>query len=166
MGNTFKNIGASAFTIRYKPVTSTNWKTISTPNYTLQLTGLQSNTEYEFQVQAALLSGEVSSFSSSKKFTTGAGNTITSVMTAEKENFSLAFYPNPFSGEGNISTVSEYDEPLEIKIIDIKGAIVYFSEEYKTNEKIKAGQELSAGMYFLQVKYREEVKTLKFVKSD
>lgn len=166
MGNTFASIGASAFTIRYKPVMSSTWKTISTPDYSLTLTGLQANTEYEFQVQASLPAGGISSFSPSKRFTTKAGNTITAVSLSENTEFSFSFYPNPFSGQGFLKTTSEQNEPIEIKIIDIKGALVYSSKEHSTNEKISVGNELSAGMYFLQVTFDKEVKTLKFVKSD
>jgi hypothetical protein len=61
--------GASAYTIRYKQLTSGTWITITSSTATVSIAGLSAYKKYEFQV-AGNCTGATSSFSASKVFTT------------------------------------------------------------------------------------------------
>ena len=61
-------IGASSYTIQYKPTASSTWSTINTTNTNIDLTNLLVTTDYEFQVQALCL--VTSAFSASANFST------------------------------------------------------------------------------------------------
>ena len=65
--------GASSYNVRVKAISSTAWTNTTSTTITKGFTGLTAGTAYEFQVQTVCASG-ISSFSSSKTFTTTTSN--------------------------------------------------------------------------------------------
>ena len=74
--------------------------------------------------------------------------------------------PNPFNSSTTIrlNTVSGSPEPLSVTITDLKGINCYSSSAYYTNEDITIGQQLSSGVYIVQLVYANKVQVVKLVK--
>ncbi len=74
--------------------------------------------------------------------------------------------PNPFNSSTTIrlNTVSGSLEPLSVTITDLKGINCYSSSAYYTNEDITIGQQLSSGVYIVQLVYANQVQVVKLVK--
>ncbi|MDX6182750.1 glycosyl hydrolase [Flavobacterium sp. Fl-77] len=81
----------------------------------------------------------------------------------EKDSFSI--YPNPFKNQATLQIKSSNTEPLTIKIVDMKGAICYSSDAHSTNEDIKIGDKLSAGIYIVTAVYGSVKKSFKIIKN-
>jgi endo-1,4-beta-D-glucanase Y len=73
-------------------------------------------------------------------------------------------YPVPFDGETVVRIKSAVQAAVSIRIFDAKGEQVYSSNSYATNQDISLGQELAAGVYFVQVSYENKVQTIRLVK--
>ncbi|MBA3649795.1 MAG: T9SS type A sorting domain-containing protein [Chitinophagales bacterium] len=63
---------AVSYNLQYRAVGSPTWLTASTPSTSINISGLTSNTQYEFQVQSDCGGGTTSPFSSIANFTTTA----------------------------------------------------------------------------------------------
>jgi hypothetical protein len=83
----------------------------------------------------------------------------------EAENDFFSLYPNPIKTQGTLHIKSFATEPLSLKIIDMKGAVCFSSDAYFTNEDIKIGDKLVAGVYLVKVSYGSVKKTMKIIKN-
>ncbi|MBF4507317.1 carbohydrate-binding protein [Flavobacterium sp. JLP] len=82
---------------------------------------------------------------------------------AEKDSFNV--YPNPFKNQSTLHIKSSITEPLTLKIVDMKGAVCYSSDEYFTNEDIKIGDKLATGIYIVNASYGLVKKSIKIIKN-
>lgn len=81
----------------------------------------------------------------------------------EKDSFSV--YPNPIKTQSTLHIKSAVTEPLSLKIVDMKGSIIYASDDYFTNEDIKIGDKLSTGVYIVNAIYGSVKKSIKIIKN-
>lgn len=81
------------------------------------------------------------------------------------ENQFITVYPNPSKGQSTLHVKTGFTEPLSLKIIDMQGNICFSSNDYSTNEDIKIGDKLAAGIYILNVSYGSVTKSLKIIKN-
>lgn len=81
----------------------------------------------------------------------------------EKDSFTV--YPNPIKTQSTLHIKSTYTEPLTLKIVDMKGSLCFSSTEYFTNEDIKIGDKLSAGVYIVTATYGSVKKSVKIIKN-
>lgn len=75
------------------------------------------------------------------------------------------FYPNPFTNETTIQIKSAFTEPLQIKIIDMKGQTSFSGNNFQTNQNIKVGNHLASGIYTVVVVYGNTKNTFKVIKN-
>ncbi|WP_125723758.1 glycosyl hydrolase [Flavobacterium ustbae] len=81
----------------------------------------------------------------------------------EKESFTI--YPNPVKTQSTLHIKSSITEPLTIKIIDMKGDVCFYSDDYFTNEDIKIGEKLAKGVYIVNASYGNVKKSTKIIKN-
>jgi len=72
-------------------------------------------------------------------------------------------YPNPFSNELIIRTPNPYTEKREVSVMDITGKVIRRFESYSEEIKINTG-EISAGIYFLNIKSNNVSENIKVIK--
>jgi hypothetical protein len=72
-------------------------------------------------------------------------------------------YPNPFSANLNIELGGKPEELVEVRVTDIQGRIIY-SQKLAGDAKVMLGAEYSAGVYFIQLIDKWQVKNYKIVK--
>jgi hypothetical protein len=87
---------------------------------------------------------------------------VASVDFAVYDNVSI--YPNPFTNSTRLKVSSRKDQNISLKIFMITGELIYNSDRYLTNQVITLGDNLSSGVYFLEVIYDDKVKVIKLVK--
>jgi hypothetical protein len=92
-----------------------------------------------------------------------SGNLGLNDVTLEKN--SITIYPNPVKNQSTLYIKSDNTETINLKIVDMKGIVCFSSDVYHTNEDIKIGDKLSAGVYIVSVSYGTIKKTLKFIKN-
>jgi hypothetical protein len=81
------------------------------------------------------------------------------------ENASITVYPNPIKNQSTLHIKSSITEPVNLKIVDMKGDICFSSDDYFTNEDIKIGDKLASGIYLVNVTYGAVKKSLKIIKN-
>jgi hypothetical protein len=81
----------------------------------------------------------------------------------EKDSFTV--YPNPVKTQSTLHIKSPTTEPLTLKIVDMKGIVCYSSNDHFTNEDIKIGDRLSAGVYVVSATYGTVKKSIKIIKN-
>jgi hypothetical protein len=81
------------------------------------------------------------------------------------EKSAAVFFPNPFTNESSIQIKSAATEPLQLKIIDMKGTVCFSSNDFYTNQDIKFGNHLTNGIYTVVVLYGNTQKTFKVIKN-
>jgi hypothetical protein len=73
--------------------------------------------------------------------------------------------PNPFSEEVSVRIESSEDEPIRLTVSDVQGRILYESGNHRTNQINYLGRLWSNGVYLLHVRYQNQSKVFKLVKS-
>lgn len=81
------------------------------------------------------------------------------------ENASITVYPNPIKSQSTLHIKSSITEPVNLKIVDMKGDICFSSDAYFTNEDIKIGDKLAAGIYIVNITHGAVKKSLKIIKN-
>lgn len=81
----------------------------------------------------------------------------------EKDTFTI--YPNPVKNQSTLHIKSFTTEPLNLKIVDMKGIVCYSSNDHFTNEDIKIGDKLAAGVYIVSATYGSVKKSVKIIKN-
>ncbi len=144
----------SGYDLDYRKYGTSSWshKYPTSSNYTL--TGLESNTKYEYRIRTGCGSSNYSCWSVSNIFNTIAN----SINDIDKSN-SIKIYPNPTNG--TLTIESEDIEIGDIKIYDLNGRLV-FNKEYKSEIDISI---LNEGIYLLKLYSKDEeiLKTEKIV---
>jgi uncharacterized protein (TIGR02145 family) len=91
------------------------------------------------------------------------------ITTTNAPSFEVSLYPNPTTNEFKLliknNTVVGSNKPSKaiIKVIDLQGRMMK-SFTTNTNQAIAIGNELKAGVYIVEVRVGEEVKTIRAVK--
>jgi uncharacterized repeat protein (TIGR01451 family) len=75
----------------------------------------------------------------------------------------VIIYPNPFGRATYLKVISQEQETVQVKIISSTGQELYHSE-HSTNEMITLGENLNAGIYFVQVSNGTHLSTIKVAK--
>ncbi|MBZ0243610.1 MAG: T9SS type A sorting domain-containing protein, partial [Bacteroidales bacterium] len=79
----------------------------------------------------------------------------------------LRVFPNPFQSHINIQIEAEADEVLQLKVYDINGVLRFnqhiLSNSKQLNKKLDL-EELSAGVYLLQIITKDHSKTIRMIK--
>lgn len=81
------------------------------------------------------------------------------------DNNAVVFYPNPFTTETKIQIKSPITEPIQLKIVDMKGTVCFSSNEFYTNQNITIDNHLATGIYTAIVSYGTTKKTFKVIKN-
>lgn len=95
--------------------------------------------------------------------------TITaSIIEAGENNMSLSLFPNPTSGNFNISIVDLYTEQLKIDLLDVNGKVIYQEIIQHPATTFTHPIEISyqnAGIYFVRVTADEQNYVIRIVKN-
>jgi hypothetical protein len=89
-------------------------------------------------------------------------STITGL--SKDNNQTFLFYPNPFNNTASLRINSENNDKVKVKIIDLRGSLVYTSESFITNKDYQIGEDFTNGIYSVLINYGSEVKTFKMIK--
>ncbi|MGZ8510796.1 MAG: PKD domain-containing protein, partial [Chitinophagaceae bacterium] len=88
---------------------------------------------------------------------------------SESENLNLKIVPNPVIGNFSVMYKSFQDDRVTIRIRDITGRVIHtISETVSRGQNVIYLQNLpnwSAGVYFLSIQNKDEIKQAKFIKS-
>lgn len=93
----------------------------------------------------------------------GTGDPNNSLSKEENDNYTVAVYPNPSDGLFEVAVYHKNsNEQMNMQIVDLKGQIIY-------NSNIKTGvnyidlHHVQSGVYFVKIKDKEAVETLRIV---
>ena len=89
---------------------------------------------------------------------------INPVITSTKESMDIMVYPNPTTSAYKLFVKSsKLSHKIKARIIDLQGRLIK-TLNFKTNETISFGDELKAGVYIIEVREGDKVKTVRVVK--
>ncbi|HNQ13792.1 MAG TPA: T9SS type A sorting domain-containing protein [Bacteroidia bacterium] len=92
-------------------------------------------------------------------------NHLSAKLNASEGRIELNAYPNPSQGAFNLYIVPVTDENVNVSIIDLSGRLVESSSYGSGEQTISIGQDLKAGIYFVEVSqgsnYREVTRISK-----
>jgi hypothetical protein len=71
--------------------------------------------------------------------------------------------PNPSAGSFVLIAHSESNAPIEVKVMDVFGRLVYKTRG-TINQSYYFGQNYAAGIYLIEIRQGSNLKTLKIVK--
>jgi hypothetical protein len=80
--------------------------------------------------------------------------------------FALSVYPNPFSSQFHLIIQSESSERIDMRIYTLTGQLLTETNGVQANTEVTLGDQLSAGVYFVEVNQGEVKKVLRMVKSE
>lgn len=138
--------GAEKYQIYYRPVGTTTWLKKSSATTSKKLTGLISNTAYEYKVKTNCGALGSSGFSPLQTFTT-----LLLKVTSEIENIQLSIFPNPNNGKFTVVTNNIPDVQVFVSIVDIQGKICVSGNYSCIDGSIEIDAEFANGMYFLRL---------------
>ena len=118
-------------------------------NTTQQIPALNPNTRYYWRVRS--YNGTTAGYFSTR-FTFETGTT-TGIINAQQEDVIASIYPNPATQQLNVELKMKENAPLQMKLRDVQGKIVW-SQEYKYSEELKVKIDISSfskGLYLLDV---------------
>ena len=79
--------------------------------------------------------------------------------------FDLKLYPNPSSDVFTIiAQTDNVNDKIEMRIIDVSGRIVEVNKNIKPNQSFSVGQNLAAGIYFIELRQRDKLTMKKLLK--
>lgn len=118
-------------------------------NTTQQIPALNTNTRYYWRVRS--YNGTTAGYYSARyTFVTG---TATGIISMQEEDLITSIYPNPATRQLNVELKMKENAPLQMKLRDVQGKIVW-SQEYKYAEELKLKIDISSfskGLYLLEV---------------
>jgi hypothetical protein len=95
---------------------------------------------------------------------TGTG-TVTGIMSPDVNNDSHAIaYPTLFTNETTLTINSIATTPINLKVCNEQGKIVFSSEDFFTNQEIIMGNEWKQGIYFIYVTSQNKMQMVKIIK--
>lgn len=146
-------VNALSYNIRYRKVGTTKWISTTSISNSKPISGLKSNTTYEFQVQTVCTSGS-SSFSSSMIFkATNAKASEITVIEEFNNSTELIIFPNPAKEQATIHYFIENGKNIEVKLIDITGRIIKserFTAIQDENNYTLDLNMVNKGLYFVE----------------
>ena len=173
--------GNVANQFRYRPVGTSGWtnSNVSTLYYRF-LKGLQSNTEYEFQVAHECSIGQWTTWSTAKTFRTlagfagggvGQGKILPPAHSLEfresmLEQTNLTIFPNPVVEVLRLESTVQFDAGSSLEIIDLQGKTI--SREQLTEGQSQARIDVAnyaPGIYLMKYDNGYEVHIKKFMKN-
>jgi uncharacterized delta-60 repeat protein len=88
------------------------------------------------------------------------------VLETEQPNiFDLKLYPNPSRNVFTIIAQSgNVDDKIEMRIIDVSGRVIEMSKNIKPNQSFSVGENLAAGIYFVELRQRNNLLMKKLLK--
>ncbi len=88
-----------------------------------------------------------------------------SILGAEKENYKVGIFPNPFYSSVKITFDKEFGESISVSFYDVKGSLVFSKNSVSENELIDLTG-FSEGIYLVKIKSleNENSKTIKLIK--
>jgi len=169
--------GNVANQFRYRTVGNANWtlSTVSTLYYRY-ISGLSSNTTYEFQVIHECSPGTWSPWSTSKTFVTsafaGGGGPGLVLPSAESTDFreamlddmTLSVYPNPVQDYLTVKSSVDFYENSTIQIMNLRGKLLYQQDMDEGREFIVPVSDFENGIYLVQYFNGYENFIEKFIK--
>ncbi len=94
-------------------------------------------------------------------------DTTTSVQLLQDEEMALTIFPNPVTDQSYVQFELEYDQELILQIIDNQGRsvkpLLNGTQPSGKHKVVLAGMDLTAGIYYLQLKTRSATVTRKMV---
>lgn len=80
----------------------------------------------------------------------------------------ISIYPNSFTNQLSFTVKDEKNQNVSASILDSQGVLVHKSSEYVTNDtnQIKELEHLHAGIYYLQLSFGNEKRTLRVIKTN
>ena len=78
--------------------------------------------------------------------------------------FKVSAYPNPTQHYFTLNVLSASNEPIEVKMFDMTGHMVYYRKGLLKEEHHKFGQLLTDGMYILDVRQGANRSTTTLIK--
>jgi hypothetical protein len=79
--------------------------------------------------------------------------------------FNVKIYPNPFTDRFYISVENAGNEPVQINIFTITGALVATKTQEFTGLDLETGANLADGVYLVEIKQKDKTKVLRMIKS-
>jgi hypothetical protein len=89
---------------------------------------------------------------------------LTGTNTIDDAVSNYTVYPNPFMKEVNLRIESKDTEKMKLLITDMKGALIFLSDGYSTNQDVSIVQDIPEGVLLVQVVFGTEVRQFKIVK--
>ncbi len=127
----WSNTNSNYYTVRYRPISATNWITGTSMSNAKTISNLMPNTTYEFQVRSHC-GNNMSAFSASSTFTTGGMVVaLKGGFEDELENSEVRqIYPNPTDNEIQVDIALAEEGLTNLQILDMNGRVV---KEYNQN---------------------------------
>jgi hypothetical protein len=94
----------------------------------------------------------------------GSATEVGFISVFNDKGFTAQVSPNPFSGKLNVNILSQKNDKVSIRVIDLTGKTVTVYDNLFANDKIEVGEELPSGLYILEVRTEYDVKTFRIVK--
>ena len=163
-------LSIAGYVVRYKKTSVSTWTNANVISNSYALSGLTSNTNYEFQVQTICTSGS-SSFSTSFTFTTAlsrlAANNMDDSNTAIQSSFTV--YPNPQNAGENINLEinAQQKQELTVFLFDVLGKLILERKVFTNTDGYvletlpTAG--LSAGIYEMSIRSSQQFISKKLI---
>ncbi len=86
--------------------------------------------------------------------------------TENEDGFGVRVFPNPFAGQFNLKITTESNENVEVKIFDVLGHLMEQIKGVSPFDNIYLGNDLSKGVYLIEVIQGEQVGAVRVVKSE
>ncbi len=91
-------------------------------------------------------------------------NQMQNTNTVPAKDLQVRAYPNPSAGDFNLQVFSSSDEPVTVKILDVTGVVKKVFNMNGNTKIVKAGADLTRGIYLAEVTQGNHKQVVKLVK--
>ncbi|MFN9496032.1 MAG: T9SS type A sorting domain-containing protein [Bacteroidota bacterium] len=156
---------AITYRLQYRASGLISWTNISSiSGATISITGLQSNTTYQYRLRSNCSTSTNSNYSAIQTFSTTSSLKTSNELNDEYETANI--YPNPTSGILNINV--SYDEAgmLQLELYNIYGQRVWQQFQWVESEGVFNFNisHLAPGVYMLMMRKEQETSSYKLIK--
>lgn len=153
---------AISYTIRYKPVTSSDWNAQTSTINNFQLYNLDDCTDYEVELNTVCPDGLSDIVSTT--FTTECIDGTTTPF-GEK---SFTIMPNPFTSQFEVTISGYSNKDIQVRLFDVLGKEIAIKSTGidNTTLSIEPESSITSGVYLLQLKTADHVGLVKVVKGN
>jgi hypothetical protein len=161
--NFYAVVRSGAIAYRFKTIINGNEVVVDRPDsrcFMSAFAGAMMNQTYSIEV-AVQIGGNWSAYGAACNLT--VGNVISKTIAEEAiaDNFEIKAFPNPFASNFTLLLSNESLES-NISIFDMTGKLV---QSFKTTEnEINVGENLTAGVYLVNITQKQETKNIRVVK--